>query len=182
MSGGLRMNEGINLASARLGAEAVACSDEFFAAMSRLIDDAEPVFCLNRFDDHGHWMDGWETRRRRKRRVRLVCGATRRARTPSAIRAGYPPFHREPPARRGARRGGGRGVSGARFRSLEAADRVLGHRGRYTTDSRVRRPEQCLPLGASSHLSRRRLGATTRHRPAGGRLRSRASGWSSRRC
>ena len=59
------MNEGINLASARLGAEAVACSDEFFAAASRLIDDAEPVFHPDRFDDHGHWMDGWETRRRR---------------------------------------------------------------------------------------------------------------------
>ena len=59
------MNEGINLTSARLGAEAVACSDEFFAAMSRLIDDSEPVFCPDRFDDHGHWMDGWETRRRR---------------------------------------------------------------------------------------------------------------------
>lgn len=59
------MNEGINLASARLGAEAVACSDEFFAAASRLIDDAEPVFYPDRFDDHGHWMDGWETRRRR---------------------------------------------------------------------------------------------------------------------
>ena len=59
------MNEGINLASARLGAEAVACSDEFFAAMSRLIDDAEPVYYSDRFDDHGQWMDGWETRRRR---------------------------------------------------------------------------------------------------------------------
>ena len=59
------MSEGINLASARLGAEAVACSDEFFAAMSRLIDDAEPVYYAERFDDHGQWMDGWETRRRR---------------------------------------------------------------------------------------------------------------------
>ena len=59
------MDEGINLASARLGAKAVACSDEFFAAASRLIDDAEPVYYPDRFDDHGHWMDGWETRRRR---------------------------------------------------------------------------------------------------------------------
>ena len=59
------MNDGVNLASARLGAEAMACSDEFFAAASRLIDDAEPVFHPDRFDDHGHWMDGWETRRRR---------------------------------------------------------------------------------------------------------------------
>ena len=59
------MNEGINLASARLGAETVACSDEFFAAMSRLIQDSEPVYFPERFDDHGQWMDGWETRRRR---------------------------------------------------------------------------------------------------------------------
>ena len=56
------MNEGINLASARLGAEAVACSDEFFAAMSRLIDDSEPVYYSDRFDDHGQWMDGCDTR------------------------------------------------------------------------------------------------------------------------
>ena len=59
------MNEGINLASARLGAEAVACSDEFFATMSRLIEDSEPLYHAARFDDHGQWMDGWETRRRR---------------------------------------------------------------------------------------------------------------------
>lgn len=59
------MNDGVNLASARLGAEAVVCSDEFFAAMSRLIDDSEPVYYPDRFDDHGQWMDGWETRRRR---------------------------------------------------------------------------------------------------------------------
>ena len=59
------MNEGINLASARLGAVAVACSDDFFAAMSRLIEDSEPVYHPDRFDDHGQWMDGWESRRRR---------------------------------------------------------------------------------------------------------------------
>ena len=59
------MNECINLASARLGAQAVACSDEFFAAMSRLIQDSEPVYYPARFDDHGQWMDGWESRRRR---------------------------------------------------------------------------------------------------------------------
>ena len=59
------MNQGINLASARLGAEAVACSDDFFAPMSRLIQDSEPVFHPDRFDDNGKWMDGWESRRRR---------------------------------------------------------------------------------------------------------------------
>ena len=59
------MNRGINLASARLGAEAVACSDDFFAPMSRLIQDSEPVFHPARFDENGKWMDGWESRRRR---------------------------------------------------------------------------------------------------------------------
>ena len=55
----------INLASARLGAKAVFSTDDFFADMSRLIDDAEPVFIDGKFDDHGKWMDGWESRRKR---------------------------------------------------------------------------------------------------------------------
>ena len=59
------MDRGINLASARLGAEAVACSDDFFAPMARLVDDSEPVFHPGRFDENGKWMDGWESRRRR---------------------------------------------------------------------------------------------------------------------
>ena len=59
------MYRGINLASAGLGAEAVACSDDFFAPMSRLVQDAEPVFHAERFDENGKWMDGWESRRRR---------------------------------------------------------------------------------------------------------------------
>ena len=55
----------VNLASARLGAKVGAASDDFFADKSRLIDDAEPLFHPDRYDDHGKWMDGWETRRRR---------------------------------------------------------------------------------------------------------------------
>ena len=55
----------INLASAKLGAKAVACSDDFFAEMSRLIQDADPVFVAGKYDENGKWMDGWESRRRR---------------------------------------------------------------------------------------------------------------------
>ncbi|MEM1316113.1 MAG: allantoicase [Pseudomonadota bacterium] len=55
----------INLASPRLGAEAVAASDEFFAEKGRLIQDAPPVFRPGVFDENGKWMDGWESRRRR---------------------------------------------------------------------------------------------------------------------
>jgi len=56
---------GVNLASAGLGARAVAASDEFFAPLARMLDDAAAVFYPDRYDDHGKWMDGWETRRRR---------------------------------------------------------------------------------------------------------------------
>lgn len=54
-----------NLASADFGARVLACSDEFFAAAERALQASEPVFAVGKFDDHGKWMDGWETRRRR---------------------------------------------------------------------------------------------------------------------
>ncbi len=55
----------INLASARLGARAVRCSDEFFAPLSRMLKDEDAVFIDDKYDDHGKWMDGWESRRKR---------------------------------------------------------------------------------------------------------------------
>lgn len=54
-----------DLASARLGARGLFCSDEFFAPLARLLDPAPAVFHPGRYDDHGKWMDGWETRRKR---------------------------------------------------------------------------------------------------------------------
>lgn len=55
----------VNFASARLGAEAVGATDEFFAAKERMLNDDPAVFYPDKFDDNGKWMDGWETRRRR---------------------------------------------------------------------------------------------------------------------
>lgn len=55
----------INLASARLGAEVIFATDDFFAPKERLIQDHEPVFVPDKYDDHGKWMDGWESRRKR---------------------------------------------------------------------------------------------------------------------
>ncbi|HJL56015.1 MAG TPA: allantoicase [Arenicellales bacterium] len=55
----------VNLASPRLGGEALETSDDFFAPKERLLQDSEPVFIADKFDDHGKWMDGWESRRRR---------------------------------------------------------------------------------------------------------------------
>ena len=54
-----------NLANARLGAEVIEVTDEFFAERGRLLKAEEPVFVPDLYDDHGKWMDGWETRRRR---------------------------------------------------------------------------------------------------------------------
>ncbi|MFT5115772.1 MAG: allantoicase [Parasphingorhabdus sp.] len=56
----------INLASKRLGAQTIFSTDDFFAEMSRMIDDAEPIFVAGKYDDNGKWMDGWESRRKRE--------------------------------------------------------------------------------------------------------------------
>ncbi len=59
------VRRGINLAGARLGAVALAASDEFFAAKERMLNHAPAEFIVGKYDDNGKWMDGWETRRRR---------------------------------------------------------------------------------------------------------------------
>jgi allantoicase len=55
----------INLASPELGAAVCYVSDEFFAPAKRMLSIEEPVFIPGRFDSHGKWMDGWESRRKR---------------------------------------------------------------------------------------------------------------------
>ncbi|MAM00147.1 allantoicase [Hydrocarboniclastica marina] len=57
--------EGLNLADGSLGAAVVEVTDEFFAPRERMLAPGQPVFYPDRFDEHGKWMDGWETRRRR---------------------------------------------------------------------------------------------------------------------
>ncbi len=49
----------------RLGTRVVYANDEFFGAKERLIEPAAPLFIADKYDDHGKWMDGWETRRKR---------------------------------------------------------------------------------------------------------------------
>ena len=57
--------EWVRLEQPRLGTRVAAASDEFFGAKERLIEPAEPVFIPDKYDEHGKWMDGWESRRRR---------------------------------------------------------------------------------------------------------------------
>jgi allantoicase len=55
----------VDLALPRLGSEVVYATDEFFAPKERLIQPSAPVFIPDKYDAHGKWMDGWESRRRR---------------------------------------------------------------------------------------------------------------------
>jgi allantoicase len=55
----------LNLASERLGAKALSCSDDFFAEIGNLIKPGRGIFIADKFTDRGKWMDGWESRRKR---------------------------------------------------------------------------------------------------------------------
>jgi len=57
----------IDLAQSRLGSKVVFKTDEFFASANRIINPLPPIFKEGVFDTHGKWMDGWETRRKRKK-------------------------------------------------------------------------------------------------------------------
>lgn len=55
----------INLAHPKLGAAGLFATDEFFAPLSRMLNPEPAQFIPGKYDDHGKWMDGWETRRKR---------------------------------------------------------------------------------------------------------------------
>jgi len=55
----------INLASPQRGGAICSVSDEFFAPAKRMLAAEDPVFIPDRYDQHGKWMDGWESRRKR---------------------------------------------------------------------------------------------------------------------
>ena len=57
----------INLAEPRLGSKVIFKTDDFFASASRIINPDPPIFKEGVFDKHGKWMDGWETKRRRRK-------------------------------------------------------------------------------------------------------------------
>ena len=55
----------VDLAAERLGGSVLAANDEFFAPKEALLRSAAPVWREGEYTEHGKWMDGWETRRRR---------------------------------------------------------------------------------------------------------------------
>ncbi|MFQ5522161.1 MAG: allantoicase [Acidimicrobiia bacterium] len=56
----------IDLLSNAVGGHVVACNDQFFAEAANLLKVSEPEWKEGVYTDHGKWMDGWETRRRRE--------------------------------------------------------------------------------------------------------------------
>ncbi len=54
-----------DLAAARLGGQTLVCSDDFFAPMENLLKEGRGIFIADKYTDHGKWMDGWESRRKR---------------------------------------------------------------------------------------------------------------------
>ncbi|MFH0261478.1 allantoicase [Vibrio barjaei] len=61
----LNIEQYINLADDKLGAEALYATDDFFADKSRLLRREAPEWKDDLYDDNGKWMDGWESRRKR---------------------------------------------------------------------------------------------------------------------
>ena len=57
----------VQLEQPRLGTRVLYATDDFFAAKERVIDPAVPVYIDDKYDDHGKWMDGWESRRKREK-------------------------------------------------------------------------------------------------------------------
>jgi allantoicase len=55
----------VDLASERIGGRVVEANDEFFGAKENLLKQGKPIFIEGKYTDRGHWMDGWETQRRR---------------------------------------------------------------------------------------------------------------------
>jgi allantoicase len=55
-----------DLASERLGGCVVDATDDFFAPKENLLKESKPVFIEGKYTSRGKWMDGWETRRRRR--------------------------------------------------------------------------------------------------------------------
>ena len=56
----------VNLAEERLGSKVLFSTDDFFAEKENLIKPGRGIFIEDKFTDHGKWMDGWESRRKRE--------------------------------------------------------------------------------------------------------------------
>ena len=54
-----------DLASEKIGGQVLYCTDDFFAEKENLIKEGRGIFIADKYTDHGKWMDGWESKRKR---------------------------------------------------------------------------------------------------------------------
>ena len=62
----IKFKNTVNLAEPKFGSKIIYKTDEFFGAANRILNAQQPIFKEGVYDKHGKWMDGWETRRKRK--------------------------------------------------------------------------------------------------------------------
>ena len=62
----LKFRNTVNLAETKFGSKVIYKTDQFFGAANRILSYQKPIFKEGVYDSHGKWMDGWETRRKRK--------------------------------------------------------------------------------------------------------------------
>ena len=63
----IKFKNTVNLAETKFGSKIIYKTDEFFGAANRILSSSKPVFKEGVYDKHIKWMDGWETRRKRKK-------------------------------------------------------------------------------------------------------------------
>jgi allantoicase len=56
----------VDLAAKSFGGRALTASDDFFAGKENLLEPGRGQFIVDKFTDNGKWMDGWESRRKRR--------------------------------------------------------------------------------------------------------------------
>ena len=62
----IKFRNTVNLAEPKFGSKIIYKTDQFFGAANRILNSTKPIFKEDVYDNHGKWMDGWETRRKRK--------------------------------------------------------------------------------------------------------------------
>ena len=60
------LHKWVQLEQPRLGTRVTFATDEFLRRQGAPDRCADPVFIDDKYDDHGKWMDGWESRRKRE--------------------------------------------------------------------------------------------------------------------
>ena len=61
----IKFRNTVNLAEPKFGSKIIYKTDQFFGAANRILNAQKPIFKEGVYDNHGKWMDGWETRRKR---------------------------------------------------------------------------------------------------------------------